>query len=195
MHRTEGDNNDANLFTNLIGGGTEGTKVEENWLNAVQEEIATVIEGASITLKTAGTDTRDQLLAAIASLIDTDIAAITPIIPATTAMVFFQAAAPTGWTQTVAHTNKGLRVVDGAGGGAGGTLVFDSATVSSHTLTEAEMPAHTHNAGASRAVAAAAVTVRDSTEGNIATSSTGGGGGHNHGLDLKYIDVITCTKD
>ncbi len=64
MHRTEGANNAANLFTD----GPPGTTVEENFMNAVQEELAGVIEGAGITLKTASTETRDQLLTALQAL-------------------------------------------------------------------------------------------------------------------------------
>jgi hypothetical protein len=65
MHRTEGEYNSSNLFVD----GPPGTRVEEDWLNAVQEELANVIEGAGITLKTASTETRDQLNAAIAALV------------------------------------------------------------------------------------------------------------------------------
>ncbi len=64
MHRTEGLNNASNLFTN----GPPGTRVEENILNAFQEEIANVIEGAGLTLQTAATDTRNQLASALATL-------------------------------------------------------------------------------------------------------------------------------
>lgn len=64
MHRTEGANNQANMFTD----GPPGTTVEEDFLNAVQEEIATVIEAAGLTLKTAASETRVQLLAAIQAL-------------------------------------------------------------------------------------------------------------------------------
>ena len=39
MHKTEGANNSSNLFTN----GPPGTRVEENWCNAVQKEFVTVI--------------------------------------------------------------------------------------------------------------------------------------------------------
>jgi len=64
MHRTEGDNHSSNLFTD----GPPGATVEENWLNAVQEEICNVITAASITLKTAASETRDQLLTALQAL-------------------------------------------------------------------------------------------------------------------------------
>ena len=64
MHRTEGDNHSANSFTD----GPPGTTVEENWLNAVQEELCNVITAASITLKTAATESQDQLLTALQTL-------------------------------------------------------------------------------------------------------------------------------
>ena len=64
MHRTEGLYHAANSFTN----GPPGTRVEEDWLNAVQEEICGVIEGADLTVLTPRTDTRAQLLAAIQAI-------------------------------------------------------------------------------------------------------------------------------
>lgn len=57
MHRTEGTNHNDNQFTD----GPPATAVGDNWLNAVQEEIAYVIEQAGLTLDTASTDTRTQL--------------------------------------------------------------------------------------------------------------------------------------
>lgn len=63
MHKTEGTYHDSNTFTD----GPPGTRVEKNWLNAVQKELVTVIEGAGLTLKTASTETGVQLLAAIQS--------------------------------------------------------------------------------------------------------------------------------
>jgi hypothetical protein len=61
MHKTEGANHSNNLFVN----GPPGTTLEKNWLNAMQNEVVNVIEGAGITLKTATTETGDQLLAAL----------------------------------------------------------------------------------------------------------------------------------
>ena len=49
-------------------------------------------------------------------------------------MVFFQAAAPSGWTKSTANNDKALRVVSGTGGGTGGT----------HALTSPPSTAHTH---------------------------------------------------
>ncbi len=64
MHKTEGANHSSNLFTD----GPPGTTLEEKWLNAVQNEIRNVIEDAGIVLKTAATETGDQLSAAITLL-------------------------------------------------------------------------------------------------------------------------------
>lgn len=88
------------------------------------------------------------------------------IVPENTVMVFYQSAAPTGWTQDNSQSDKFLRVVNNSvntGGSAGGTNpvsgTFDasgaagtvsatfSGTVGSTTLTTQQIPAHTHNTG------------------------------------------------
>jgi hypothetical protein len=56
-------------------------------------------------------------------------------------MVFFQAAAPTSWTQVTTQNNKALRVVSGAGGGAAGTVAFSALGA---TETAIETASHTH---------------------------------------------------
>lgn len=102
-----------------------------------------------------------------------------------TVSVFYQAAAPTGWTQVTTHNDKALRVVSGTGGGfgfggvsgAGGlpfstvfassaspisvsfsTTVPVSGTVGNTTLTLSQIPNHTHN----------------SLTGGLASASSGG---------------------
>jgi hypothetical protein len=71
------------------------------------------------------------------------------IIPSGTPMLFFQAAAPTGWTQVTSYNNYTLRIVSGTGGGVYSSgQAFSSAvaagTVAGHALTEAENGPHTH---------------------------------------------------
>lgn len=65
-----------------------------------------------------------------------------------TVMLFNQTAAPTGWTKSVTHNDKALRVVSGAassGGATAFTSVFGSGkSTSSYTLLAADIPAHTH---------------------------------------------------
>ena len=65
MHRTEGPNHENNTFA----AGPPATVVDPSFMNSVQEEIAGVIEGVGNALLTAETDTRDQLYAAILSLV------------------------------------------------------------------------------------------------------------------------------
>lgn len=85
------------------------------------------------------------------------------IIPRNTAMLFYQAAAPTGWTKYTIHNNVALRVVSGVGSATGGVTSFTTAfpssvisiagtvsaggTVGDYTLTTAELPSHTHTGG------------------------------------------------
>jgi len=47
-----------------------------------------------------------------------------------TAILFYQAAAPTGWTKVTTQDNKALRVVSGSGGVAGGSVAFTTAFAS-----------------------------------------------------------------
>ena len=68
--------------------------------------------------------------------------------PSGTVIPFFQAAAPTGWTQVTTQNNKSLRVVSSAGGGTGGTVAFTTAFASQNVgataITTAQMPSHSH---------------------------------------------------
>ena len=74
-------------------------------------------------------------------------------IPAGTAMLFAQTAAPTGWTKSTTHDNKALRVVSGSAS-SGGSVAFTTAfasqavtgTVQSYTLQVADIPIHSHSA-------------------------------------------------
>jgi hypothetical protein len=84
--------------------------------------------------------------------------------PSGTKQVFYQAAAPTGWTQDTASAlgNAAMRVVVGTGGGTGGSDTFQttftsskntdltsatvsvSGTVGAHTLSTPEIASHSH---------------------------------------------------
>jgi len=65
--------------------------------------------------------------------------------PSTTAMLFVQTSAPTGWTKVTTHNDKALRLVSGTVG-TGGSTAFTS-VFTSRTITEANLPAHTHGVG------------------------------------------------
>ena len=109
-------------------------------------------------------------------------------------LVFYQAAAPTGWTQNTALSNldgSTLRVETGTGGGAvGGTHALESAPSTAHThtvsgtsgsttLTAAQsgLPTHSHYAFNSDETAVSLPTVT-STNYAARTNVTGGNPGY-----------------
>jgi hypothetical protein len=130
-------------------------------------------------------------------------------LPAGTSMLFAQTAAPTGWTKSTTHNNKALRVVSGAAS-SGGTVAFTTAfsatralsgSTDGHTLTIAEIPAHTHTqeiiGGGNILGSGLGYTTT-----TAATGSAGGGGSHSHtlasgsvNLDVQYVDVIIAVKN
>ena len=135
---------------------------------------------------------------------------------ASTVLLFYQAAAPTGWTKVTTQNDKALRVVSGTGGGTGGSVAFTTAfasqsvngtvgTSGATTLSTSQIPSHTHSTGT--ALAGVSFYGWGSGESNL-TSSTGaegGGGSHTHSggtftgtainLAVQYIDIILCSKD
>lgn len=135
------------------------------------------------------------------------------VIPAGTKMVFYQAAAPTGWTKDATNNDKALRVVSGDGGGSGGTHALSTPpsiahthTTAGHSLSVDEMPSHSHTVpvystyGGDATICASNTT---SLKGTVTTSSVGSGNSHAHGdtgsttptaFAPQYIDVIVCTK-
>jgi len=131
-----------------------------------------------------------------------------------TVVAFFQASAPTGWTQVTSQNDKVLRVVSGTGGGTGGTWATNSGVTSSevaahthtsaahthtgaahthshnlaagaHTLSESEIPAHSHS-GVITSLATGAVHRQYNT--GIVSGTTGStantGGGGSHSHSL-----------
>ena len=74
-----------------------------------------------------------------------------------TVLLFYQAAAPTGWTQVTTQNDKALRVVSGTGGGAAGTTAFTTVfanqtptittsglSAAATTLSTSQIPSHSH---------------------------------------------------
>ena len=134
----------------------------------------------------------------------TQTTAATAAFAAGTKTNFFQAAAPTGWTQCTTYNDYSMRVVSGTGGGIGGTVNFSTAFSSSNTgattLTTCQIPSHTHTVSGCNAGAANAtyLSFRGGVQ-NVSgcTAAKGGGGSHTHSLALavKYIDNIIATKN
>lgn len=123
-----------------------------------------------------------------------------PIIEATTTALFWQASAPTGWTQVTGGVhNYALRVVNTAGGGStagsGFTTVF-----AARTITTANLPAHTHGSGSLSGVTntTGAHTHTQTVGGNqfqtevtggtqasgITNTDTGSAGNHSHTVTI-----------
>ncbi|SVB99894.1 uncharacterized protein METZ01_LOCUS252748, partial [marine metagenome] len=126
-----------------------------------------------------------------------------------TALVFFQASAPTGWTKSTANTDKALRVTSGSGGGTGGSVAFETAfasqsvsgTTGATTLATSQIPSHSH-AIRGATVASGAAQYSAGASAGTSSAAAGGGGSHTHSfsssaidLDVSYLNVIVCTKD
>jgi hypothetical protein len=142
----------------------------------------------------------------------------TALIPSGTVMLFYQAAAPTGWTQVTTQNDKALRVVSGTGGGTGGSVAFTTAfasqavsgtvgTSGATTLGTGEIPSHLHSLTGfgARAAGGSAQFAFNTNDPSRNTSNTGGGGSHTHSggtftgtainLAVQYIDTIIATKN
>lgn len=134
-------------------------------------------------------------------------AAIVGGVPSGTKMIFMQAAAPTGWTLDTTHNDKSIRIVNGAGGGSGGSVAFS--TVFGRSATDGTSLSGSQNGSHTHAMTGDFVTSSGGstgTGGHVSTDVTttlrntvasGSGSAHSHGLDLRiqYVDSIICTKN
>lgn len=147
------------------------------------------------------------------------------IVPQSSVSVFYQASAPTGWAQVTTQNDKALRVVSGTGGGTGGTSSFTTVfpnsvrpvtqanvpmtgSVGNFTITNTEMPSHSHPNGGFIGLSPGGGDVQAGggwTRTFPGTGNTGAGGAHAHpwsgtaqfsttiDLRVQYIDVIICS--
>ena len=135
----------------------------------------------------------------------------------TNVALWYQASAPTGWTKVTTHHDKALRVVNTSGGNSGGSVGFTTAfasrsglgTVAGTTLSEAQIPSHTHGYSSNGSNLAGRISpgLDGGFGGNgigdvsFSISNTGGGGSHDHGFALtmdfavQYVDMILCSFD
>lgn len=82
-------------------------------------------------------------------------------IPKGSVLTFYQASAPSGWTQNTALNDRMLRVVSSAGGGIGGT----DSPIASHSHTYTGVIAHTHTFTTGSSGAHTHYTVADNIDG------------------------------
>jgi len=123
------------------------------------------------------------------------------LFPSGTKLWFYQNTAPSGWTIDTTPADAVLAVKGGSGAyNVSGGSQAGTWTQPDHTLTTAEIPAHTHTAycpvaGPEGVWSPGAVPYAAYTY--VTSSSTGGGGAHNHGTTwrpLAQVGII-CTKD
>ena len=131
-------------------------------------------------------------------------------VPSGTKMLFYEAAAPAGWTIDLDVNEKLAYITKGSAGGgvvggaevAGGTWTLAGISVDSHTITEAELPVHTHSytqlSGTTVYSHSGAPNLMSQT--TSYTDYVGGGGGHTHTVGMNdqwrpsAYNCILCTK-
>jgi hypothetical protein len=123
-------------------------------------------------------------------------------IPSGTVLLFYQAAAPTGWTQVTTLNDYDLRLVSGTGGGTGGTTAYSSVftnqtptittsglSAGATTLSTGQMPGHSHSILNARTCSSCTGGLTPSYkptacdgnyQGTPYTGGAGGGGSHSH---------------
>lgn len=149
-------------------------------------------------------------------------------IPTGSKVLFYQAAAPTGWTIDNSVNDVGVKIVNANGGTVAGSTNFSSifgkaintsltsvtisGTTSSVPLSVAMLASHNHNItlhhdGASTVRRPYGSNTSDVGISSSEISTTGSNSAHNHTfsgnsshthnitLNLKYINVIVCSKN
>jgi hypothetical protein len=137
-----------------------------------------------------------------------------------TVMIFQQTSAPTGWTKLTTNDDAAIRVVSGSASTGGSTGLSTalgtpsvsgslSGSVGSTTLSTSQMPSHNHSIaiGTGGLDSYSRIGGWDSNSGWTGyVNNTGGGGSHTHSfsgslsgatatINVKYVDVISASKD
>ncbi len=131
-------------------------------------------------------------------------------IPCSTRMLFYQASAPTGWSQvtSTALNNAMMRVVTSTGGGTGGTdnpILNDKVPTHTHTFMTGESGEHTHSLPARDGQAQGGHDHNTRWFGGLTADQGSSAGEHTHtgttdanptpsNWTPKYVDVIVCQK-
>lgn len=134
--------------------------------------------------------------------------------PRGTQIIFQQTAAPLFWTRVTTNDDALLRIVGsaaiGTGGSNGFTATFNSQTTTgSHTLSEAELAAHSHGGVTGNSPSLYDLNSGTTTGGTGAfgvptnqththpINSDGSNTAHSHTIttSIKYVDIICCRKN
>lgn len=176
---------------------TDTAVTQQGFRNAL-DQLRDYLAGV---LDEAGTPAAARQALGLSDAATTSVAAIrNGLIPKGARMVFYQAAAPTGWTQVTTVNDRVLRVVSGSGGGSGGAWSIaglsasTSISVQGHALTEDQIPPHAHWGGDNNFTAAGRTAKKGVAGGvrvtggaadhdmwSFQTERTGGGQPHAHG--------------
>ena len=159
---------------NIAGAGDNitnlnGSNISQGTINADRiPDASTTAQGVVQLYDTFPPNSTSATTAATANLV-TDVydEVKNNVIPAGTTMLFYQSAAPTGWTKLTSQNNKALRVVSGTGGGTGGNNTFTSA-FSNRAVPLLE---HSHSANAG-----------NQSANHSHGGTTDGGGAHGHNI-------------
>lgn len=139
-------------------------------------------------------------------------------IPSGTVMLFYQNAAPAGWTISSALNDYALKIVSSGGGVTSGSVaystLFGRTATDSHILTAAQMPLHGHpfrtGASTGNTNATGGLAMQAGTQANQAAftgslsgtpgqqiGGTGGGEGHTHNIDMRVqtASVILASRN
>jgi len=194
MHRIEGLHAESGRFKD----SPPGTRVTDDWLNAVQEELCGIISAAGLTVASAATDTWGQIWPAVAALAGT---------PSKGYVAFATPASGGTWWPASYGRALGDKVtihVVGAGGGGGGASAVQTAHgggaggygLSLHTLSAFNLNSGITitigSGGAGGASGAFSGINGTTTSFGTYITATGGIGG-NKGTVYEYAAGGTCT--
>ncbi len=135
-------------------GGTTGSQLANITLAYVDALVCTKDTSSGYTDKTSaftfGDDLGDEgTFQDLDDMTANDAFLQARLTPAGSVSLFYNSTAPTGWTKLTTQDDKAVRVVSGAGGGAGGTVAM-STTISlahnAHSMTA--QGTHSHDIGA-----------------------------------------------
>jgi hypothetical protein len=170
--------------------GTPATVVNAQWMNAVQDEVVNVIEGAGIDLEKTNST---QLLAAINALATAQVRGLYPV-----GSVYVNAsdsrnpALIFGFGTWVAIAGRAIfgfsaseTEFDSAGETGGSKTHNHGGTTGGTAITIDQMPNHNHNMVAGVTAAGYLTGTVDGNanpSGNVTTGSNGGGQAHDHSV-------------